>query len=88
MSEATVPYESTEDPRFLPDHLERVASRDYVAVNEGFWILRDAAASLRTMRETLQKIADEFENINVKHQHFRVWAKLVAEEALEKRPAP
>lgn len=49
----TVPYESTEDPRHLPAHLERIASRDYCAVNEGFWILRDAATELARLRQKL-----------------------------------
>lgn len=52
MSDApTVPYESSEDARHLPAHLRRIASRDYVGVNEGFWILQDAAAEIERLRE-------------------------------------
>lgn len=46
----TVPYESTEDSKHLPAHLERIAQRDYVGVNEGYWILRDAAAYIRELQ--------------------------------------
>lgn len=54
MSEATEPYaepyESTQHPAGLPRHLERIASRDYCGVNEGFWILRDAASYITDLQ--------------------------------------
>ncbi len=49
MTAPTIPYESTEDPLNLPAHLERLAQRDYCAVNEGYWILRDAATRMREL---------------------------------------
>jgi hypothetical protein len=51
----TVPYESTEAPKHLPAHLERIASRDYCGVNEGFWILRDAAAYIASLESGLSE---------------------------------
>lgn len=45
----TVPYESTESPRHLPAHLERISTQNFSPVNEGFWIVRDAAARLRAL---------------------------------------
>lgn len=42
-----VPYDSTETVAALPDHLERIARRDYSPVNEGYWVLLDAASALR-----------------------------------------
>ena len=30
-------------------HLERIAQRDYSAVNEGYWVLRDAATTIRVL---------------------------------------
>jgi hypothetical protein len=59
MSEApTVPYESTEDPRHLSAHLERIAQRDYCGVNEGYWILRDAAAYIERLQAALKPFSD------------------------------
>ena len=49
MTAPTVPYQRTEDPLNLPLQLERIAQRDYCAVNEGYWILRDAATHLRKL---------------------------------------
>lgn len=40
------PYESAQSINTLPRHLERIAARDYVGVNEGYWILRDAGAAI------------------------------------------
>lgn len=37
------------DGRGLPAHLRRIASRDYVGVNEGFWIAMDAADRIEKM---------------------------------------
>lgn len=56
---STVPYESTEDPKHLPAHLERIAQRDYVGVNEGYWVLRDAAVQLRDLRASLSRAEAE-----------------------------
>ncbi len=47
MTGPSIPYVSTESPLHLPEHLERIAQRDYCAVNEGYWVLRDAATQLR-----------------------------------------
>lgn len=43
----------------LPEHLRRIASRDYVGVNEGFWIAMDAADRLEKMEHALRLIGTE-----------------------------
>ena len=43
------PYESVQPCHWIPRHLERIAHRDYSPVNEGFWILKDAASMLRLL---------------------------------------
>ena len=43
------PYDSDQPCGDLPAHLERIAQRDYSAVNEGYWVLRDAATTIRVL---------------------------------------
>ena len=43
------PYDSDQPCGDLPAHLERIAQRDYSAVNEGYWVLRDAATMIRVL---------------------------------------
>ena len=50
------------DGRGLPAHLRRVASRDYVGVNEGFWILTDAADRIEKMVHGFALIGTECSN--------------------------
>lgn len=53
MSDAIEPAYESSQRRFLPEHLRRIASRDYVGVNEGFWALRDAADEIEALHEEI-----------------------------------
>lgn len=45
-----VPYESKQSIDALPEHLIRIAHRDYSPVNEGYWILYDASLAIVLLR--------------------------------------
>jgi len=78
------PYESTQALSHLPEHLERIAQRDYCGVNEGYWILRDAALYIRRLQEACQQIVDRYDDVNLNHVDFRVGAFAVALDAFER----
>lgn len=50
------------DGKRLPEHLRRIASRDYVGVNEGFWIAMDAADRLEKMEHAFRLIGTKCSN--------------------------